>query len=420
MTSIQEAVNLLETGEVEKGLDQLNVLSSSGNDDEKFYIAQMYYQFGFLEEAKRLANELLNKYPDESEIRLLLAEILIDLDDEEAAIDMLDQVDESDSEYPRTLILLADLYQMQGLDEVAEQKLLKAKSLIPNQPIILFALGEFYSGRGNYKQAINYYEEVLVTNEKIGEINVHLRLAECYSAAGQFEEAMTQYETGLEDKTEIDSLFGYACAAFQAEKYKTAIQKLLYLKELDPQYSPLYLVLGKAYEVEELLEEAAKVIDNGIDIDEFNKELYIFGGKLAMKLNNVSKAKRLFEKAFELDSESIEVGYLLTRIYMKEESYDKVIPFVEKAIENGDEDPQMIWDIATAKKELEEYSDALKHYRSAYTFFKDQPEFLEEYGRFLLDEGLREEATKIFESLIYYDKTRFDIEELMLQLKNEL
>ncbi len=419
MKTIEAAIELIESGEVEKGLAELERLLQHTNDHEKYSIAEAYYQFGFLGEAKKLILSLLTNYPEESELKLLLTEVYIDLDEEESAINLLDQIDESDPEFPRALLLLADLYQMQGLDEVAEQKLLKAKSLLPKHSIILFALGEFYSGRGNYNQSIPYYEEVLKYQDQVGDINIHLRIAECYAATGIFEEAFTHYEKGLEDKKEIDSLFGYACTAFQAVQYKTAIHKLIELKEMDPAYSPLYLVLAKAYEAEELLDDAEKTITEGLKVDEYNKELYIYGGRLAMKMNQSSKGKEMLEKAINLDHESIEAAFLLTRIYMSEGNYEKVEHFIEKAMENGDEDPQMIWDLATAKKELEQYSDALKQYHVAYTFFKDQPDFLEEYGYFLLEEGLREQAVERFKELIQLDKTRIDIEGLILQHENE-
>lgn len=48
------------------------------------------------------------------------------------------------------------------------------------------------------------------------------------------------------------------------------------------------------------------------------------------------------------------------------------------------------------QKQLEMYSDALKHYESAYTSFKNHPDFLEEYGYFLLEEGKRKEAKSIY------------------------
>lgn len=50
--------------------------------------------------------------------------------------------------------------------------------------------------------------------------------------------------------------------------------------------------------------------------------------------------------------------------------------------------------ILRLQKQLEMYSDALKHYESAYTSFKNHPDFLEEYGYFLLEEGMRKEAKR--------------------------
>ncbi|KAA0550249.1 tetratricopeptide repeat protein [Bacillus sp. BGMRC 2118] len=419
MKSIYAAIDLIENGDVEKGLSELASYIPKANDDELFSIAETYYQYGFLDEAKELLRKLLVQYPGESELILLLAEILIDLDEEEQAITLLDTVDKTDSEYPRALLLLGDLYQMQGLDEVAEQKLLQAKEILPENTIIAFALGEFYSGRGQYKNSIPYYKSVLATQDVVGDINVDLRLAESYAASGLFEEAFTHYEAGLEDKVEIDSLFGYACAAYQAEQYKTAIHKLIQLKDMDPSYSPLYIVLAKAYEAEELLHEANEVVNEGLKIDEYNKELYIYGSKLAVKLHDPTRAKELLETAIKLDHESVEAGFLLSRLYMNEGNYEKVIPFIEKAMENGDEDPQMIWDLATAKREVEEYSDALNQYHAAYTFFKDQPDFLEEYAQFLIEEGQRDVAVKIFKEILTIDPTRIDIEEAVIQLENE-
>ncbi|MBM6619850.1 tetratricopeptide repeat protein [Bacillus suaedaesalsae] len=419
MKSIHAAMDLIENGDVEKGLSELASIIPKANDDELFSIAETYYQYGFLEEAKDLLRKLLERYPGESDLILLLAEILIDLDEEEQAISFLGTVEKTDSEYPRALLLLGDLYQMQGLDEVAEQKLLQAKELLPDNTIIDFALGEFYSGRGQYKNSIPYYKSVLTSQDTVGEINVDLRLAESYAASGLFEEAFSHYEAGLEDRLEIDSLFGYACASYQAEQYKTTIHKLIQLKEMDPSYSPLYIVLAKAYEAEELLQEANEVVNEGLKIDEFNKELFIYGGKLAVKLHDPSRAKELLETAIELDHESVEASFLLSRLYMNEGAYEKVIPFIEKAMENGDEDPQMIWDLATAKREVEEYSDALKQYYAAYTFFKDQPDFLEEYAQFLIEEGQRDEAIKLYKEILTIDPSRIDIEEAVLQLEND-
>ena len=118
-------------------------------------------QLGFLNEAKELYELLLVTYPNEGELKVSLAEILIEMDKESDAISYLDSIQEDDPDYPRALLILADLYQMQGLVEVSENKLRQAKQLLPDESIIDFALGELYASEGKNNEAIKFYEELL-------------------------------------------------------------------------------------------------------------------------------------------------------------------------------------------------------------------------------------------------------------------
>ncbi len=77
-----------------------------------------------------------------------LAELYIDLDKEDEAIEVLHDIPENDDLYVQSLLLVADLFQMQGFDDVAEQKLLKAKEMMPDEPVITFGLAELYSSKG--------------------------------------------------------------------------------------------------------------------------------------------------------------------------------------------------------------------------------------------------------------------------------
>lgn len=74
-------------------------------------------------------------------------------------------------------------------------------------------------------------------------------------------------------------------------------------------------------------------------------------------------------------------------------------------------------DLAYAKT-IRNVFDALKHYESAYTSFKNHPDFLEEYGYFLLEEGKRKEAKEVFTQLLQLDPTQIHIEELLYNLED--
>ena len=91
---------------------------------------------------------MLELYPGEGELIISIAEILIDSDQEDEAMLMLENISPEDDLYPSALLLEADFYQLQGMPEVSERKLLQAKELLPDEIIIDFALGELYYQQG--------------------------------------------------------------------------------------------------------------------------------------------------------------------------------------------------------------------------------------------------------------------------------
>lgn len=279
MNRVNKIISLLENGQHNEAIDEYNVVLTNGMPDEKFMLAEELFEFGFLTEAKSLVNSLLEIYPEEGELLVLLGEILVEAGDDEQAILELEKISEQDPSFGQSLLLLADLYQVQGLYEVCERKLLRAKLILPEEVIIDFALGELYSEQGEVSKAIKSYEIVLKEHQEIAGVSLHQRIAELLSASGVFEEALEHYDKALDNKLEINTLFGYAFTALQAGYNQTAIEKFEELRGLDPEYHSLYLHLAKAYEREEDLANSLKSIQEGIKQDEFNKELFFMAEK---------------------------------------------------------------------------------------------------------------------------------------------
>lgn len=398
MDKVNKIITLLENGHHEEALESYQQILLDGSHEERFLLAEELFQYGFLEESKALYERLLEAYPEEGELLVLLAETHIDLGNEEEAILVLERINEHDPSFPQSLLLLADLYQMDGLFEVSEQKLLKAKEILPDEIIVDFALGELYAEQGRFLEAKRIYENVLRKEDIIAGINVNQRLADILSAGGAFEEALPYYEKALDDKLEINTLFSYAFTALQAGFNRTAIEKLTELKELDPEYHSLYLYLAQAYEREEEAGNGLEAVKEGIKQDEFNKELFFYGGKLALKNGNEKEAEDMLRQALALDPEYVQAAILLNKLLLQQERYEDVIEITEML--NELEEPQLIWDSAVAFQHIEEFSEALNKYQLAYTFFKQQPDFLSDYGYFLAEEGKRDEAAEIFNTLI--------------------
>ncbi|MFE8695670.1 tetratricopeptide repeat protein [Cytobacillus sp. FJAT-53684] len=416
MDKVNQIITLIENGQHEEALKQYKQILLNGSNEERFVLGEELFQYGFMEEAKALFERLLESYPEEGELLVLLAEVSIDLGKEDEAILVLERLKEDDPSYPQALLLLADLYQMEGLYEVSEQKLLKAKSILPNEVIIDFALGELYAEQGKFLEATKAYEKVLQIETVIAGVNVNQRMADVLSVGGAFEEALPYYEKALDEKNEINTLFSYAFTALQAGFNRVAIEKLIELKEIDPEFHSLYLHLAKAYEREEELDNSLQAIKMGIKQDEFNKELYFYGGKLALKVGNEEEAEQLFREALALDPEYTEDAVTLTKLLLKQERYNDVLEIVEMMNDFEEEEPRLMWDAAIAHHQLEEYSQALNKYQSAYTFLKEQPDFLSDYGYFLIEEGKREEAAEIFNTLVKMEPNNLEYQDIVQRL----
>ncbi|MGN7400522.1 tetratricopeptide repeat protein [Cytobacillus praedii] len=416
MEKVDKIIELIENGQHEEALKQQKQILLQGSHEERFVLAEELFQFGFVEEAKALFERLLEAYPEEGELLVLLAEAHIDLGQEDEAILVLERVQEDDPSFPQSLLLLADLYQMEGLYEVSEQKLQKAKSILPDEIIIDFALGELYAEQGKFLEATRAYELVLLKEDVIAGVNVNQRMAEVLSVGGAFEEALPYYEKALDEKIEINTLFSYAFTALQAGFNRTAIEKFNELKELDPEYHSLYLNLSKAYEREEELENSYQAIKMGIKQDEYNKELYFNGGKLALKLGKEEEAESLFRESLALDPEYTEAAATLTKLFLKQERYEDILEITEMMNDQEEEEPRLLWDAAIAYQHLEEYSQALNKYNSAYTFFKEQPDFLSDYGYFLIEEGKSAEAAEIFNTLIKLEPNNIEYQDIVQRL----
>ncbi|MBA2875045.1 tetratricopeptide repeat protein [Thermaerobacillus caldiproteolyticus] len=419
MKRIDEIVQLVENGEIEKALALVPKVKAECSDEEKYMLAEHLFSWGMLDEARAILEELALRYPDEGDVLLFLAEVYTELDEEEKALDILADIDEDDPLFPRACLLAADLYQMQGLEEVSEQKLKKAYEKMPDEPIVQFALAELYFANGHYQKSIDFYQKVLEKETTIAGTYIPQRMAEALSLLGEFEQALPYYEQALQEKVDSHTLFGYGFTAFQAEYYQTAIEKFTELKTLDPEYVPLYLYLAKAYEHEGQLDQSYETAKQGLAINEWNKELLLYAGKIALKLGKADEAEPFLRKAIEIDPGYIEALLTLTKVLLHQERYEDVVAYIEESIKQGEYDPQFEWDLARAKHKLEMYSDALNHYQEAYTFFKNDVDFLEEYGYFLIEEGQRKEAKAIFQEIVRIDPTHTEAAHMLLELEEE-
>ncbi|WP_100398560.1 tetratricopeptide repeat protein [Bacillus sp. FJAT-44742] len=419
-SEIEQALRVIEKGNVEEGLTHLHSLEEKADHQTKYDLAALYQELGRSDRARPLVEELLTYYPDEGELYILAAEIAIDLDEEEDAIEWLLEIKEEDSTFLQAQLLLADLYQLQGLDEVAEDKMKKALQHAPEEPVLLAGLGEFYIERGDFNKSIPYLKQANEKGFQFPEGSLALRLAEAYSATGQFEEALSFYEKGLKEKTELSSLFGYGYTALQVGDYELAARKLEEVKSMDKEFASLYPYLARAYEGVNDFKKALEVAEEGIKVDEFNDDLYVEAGKLYLKSGQKEPGEKMLREALAINPGNQEAFLTLLSYLEEQEQGEELLELVSHLREMGEEDPVFTWYEGKAKNLMDELEEALTSYENAFSAFSEDIEFIEEYGRILLEMGHREKALHQFRILLEKNPSRQDIEELIMELEEAM
>ncbi|MFT8871137.1 MAG: tetratricopeptide repeat protein [Sporolactobacillus sp.] len=394
INKIERAEAWLSAGQTDKGLALLRALAANGEDSEQYAAATLFQHYGFLDEAEGIYRMLLRHYPDESDLLLQLSDLLIDQDREDEAILLLQHIDENDTNYLSAQVLLADLYQLEGLDEAAEHRLLHAQQLSPNQPLLLEALGELYLATGQALKAVQAFESIRSNRD------IELRLAEAYSLSGAFEQAFEAYSRGLGKEKTLDGLFGYAMTAVRLKKDDVAVQVLEELRGRDPGYSSLYAPLSAAYERCGDQVRALQTVEAGLREDAFNGRLYQEAAHLSLDMHQNDKAAYYLQKWLSIDPENEQALLHLVELLMQQEDYSSVI---KRLAQQQTDDPMLQWFLASAYNHTDALADAEACYALCAPAWQSNPEFLREYGEFKRDCGKTAEAVQLFERALALD-----------------
>ncbi len=383
----------------EGNLEQVQLLIEplllASEPDTQYEIAEMLVGTGYLKEADQILQHIQFLFPEEAQIKIDRAHLLMEIDQEDEALLLLSSIEPHEEVYPQALLSLADYYQMQGFYEAAEQRINQALDLMPDEPLLKFAKAELMLETGKYLEAVRLYEELKRDQDEIASIRLSERLAEVLTAGAAYEEALPYYEESLDHHVTPDLLFGYAHAAFQAEQFELAIRKLTEVKTLDPDYFSAHLLLAQSLLMIEENDRAYEAIMEGLSRDEYDKELYLFAGKLALKLGKTQEAEDHLRQAIALDPEYMEATITLISFFHTQERDEDVIELIETVSKDQDDWSALYPFAAEAYAREENYERAYEFYSLAYTDHKEDPLFLEKYVYFLLEEGKRSEALEV-------------------------
>lgn len=378
---------------------RVNDALTSNNDDALFILGETLYNFGLTPQGLEVFRTLYHKYPDESELLIYFIEGLMSENQTDEALEYLSQVAISTEK----LMLEADLYQQINMTEVAIDKLIEARELEPNDPIIHFALAEMLYFDGQYLRATREYEVVLDTGEyEVNGINLFARMADCALQSGNYSDAINLYDEINEDEMTSEDFFKKAIAYEKNDITHEAIKITKNLLSKDPDFIQGYFYLQALYENEKNYPDAIETGKEGLRLNQFYKELMVSTGSLEIEHGDANEGVELLKQALEVDNAYHEPLLILSDLFRNEEDYEAIIALLSY-VDEDDLDPVFMWHLAHAFGQEERDKEAQHFFELAYPTMKTQSAFLNDYYYYLIEIGYKEKAKTILQQLIEMD-----------------
>ena len=378
---------------------------TNDTEEELLELADYLESIGFFPQAKRIYENLAPHYP---ESYISLAQIASEDGKVEEAFAYLEEINFDSDWYVTALLVKADLYQMEGLPDVAREKLAEAKQLT-DEPLVTFGLAEIDFELGNFKQAIKEYASLdnRIIYEQTG-VSTYQRIGVSYASLGKFEAAIEFLEKALEIEYDDTVAFELATILYDQKEYQKAN---LYFKQIDTisqDFEGYEYGYALSLHAEHQTEEALRLTQQGLSKNPFDTRLLLLASQLSYELHDEQKAEEYLLQAQENAEDEEEIVLRLTNLYVQQERFDEVLEFEKRDVDNV----LTRWNIARAYQALEHTKAAVERYRLLLSDLKENPEFLEQYTYLLREMGDFEEAKHQAEHYLHLVPDDVEMQEL--------
>ena len=385
MNNSQQMLQALEEQDLTKAEHYFAKALENDSSDLLYELATYLEGIGFYPQAKEIYLKIVEDFP---EVHLNLAAIASEDGQIEEAFAYLEEIQADSDWYVSALALKADLYQMEGLTDVAREKLLEALSY-SEDPLLILGLAELDSELENYQEAIQGYAQL--DNRSIYEqtgISTYQRIGFAYAQLGKFETATEFLEKALELEYDDLTAFELASLYFDQEEYQKAV---LYFKQLDtisPDFEGYEYGYSQALHKEHQVQEALRIAKQGLEKNPFETRLLLAASQFSYELHDASGAENYLLTAKEDAEDTEEILLRLATIYLEQERYEDILDLQSEEPENL----LTKWMIARSYQEMDDLDTAYGLYQELAGDLKDNPEFLEHYIYLLRELGYFEEA----------------------------
>ena len=390
MSHSENVVELLHAGQFDQMASEIEKALQVDSAELLADLAEYLSMMGFSSESRQVYEAISQENTANTDIILNLAEMKVDDGDLDGALALLYQVASTDDNFVAALVMIADLYQLDGVWEAALEKLQEASTL-SDSPLISFAIAELHYNQANWQEAIDYFAKLSQRQIlELTKVSIYQRIGTAYASLGEFENAEKFLEKSLEINHDDTVLFELAQISAVLGEHKRAIDYFKQLDALAPDFDGYAYPYAQALIEENEFDSAFAVAKDGLSKNPTDVPLLHLTSRIAYALHDLKASETYLVQALDLAELHDETIFLLSNLYLLQADYEAVINLAPLL---DDDHALARWNIAKAYGELEQDTEALAIYDEIdQSVLADNPEFLLDYAHILIRNGRASDA----------------------------
>ncbi|MCJ1974819.1 tetratricopeptide repeat protein [Lactococcus piscium] len=390
MSHSENVVELLHAGQFDQMASEIEKALQVDPAELLADLAEYLSMMGFSSESRQVYEAISQENTANTDIILNLAEMKVDDGDLDGALALLYQVTTTDDNYVAALVMIADLYQLDGVWEAALEKLQEASTL-SDSPLVSFAIAELHYNQANWQEAIDYFAKLSQRQIlELTKVSIYQRIGTAYASLGEFENAEKFLEKSLEINHDDTVLFELAQISAVLGEHKRAIDYFKQLDALAPDFDGYAYPYAQALIEENEFDSAFAVAQDGLSKNPTDVPLLHLTSRIAYALHDLKASETYLVQALDLAELHDETIFLLSNLYLLQSDYEAVINLAPLL---DDDHALARWNIAKAYVELEQDTAALAIYDEIdQSVLADNPEFLLDYAHILIRNGRANDA----------------------------
>ncbi len=364
-------------------------------EDMREILVKLLLRSGQINKLVEVCRESLEKFPDNSVINMILADVLAGQGDDYGAIKHYRKVTEIDPGSSRAYLLQGTVYDnLEQYDQAKEmyEQVVLAESGNPLGHHFLgqsqirsgdyeaaeISLGKAVTLRPNFIRAREHFAWVLVklgkNDEAIRELKLLVKLdprnqkVRSYLndlqklSSGETLKEFSQTPEDLKKNTDIHT--SIAGIFYEQAMYLNALDEFQITlikesrKETHMLMSRIYEIIGRLDKAIEEFEILRKMAPQSVEILRYSARLYSLN-------KQPEEAVRLVKKAVEIQPENDSLYHSLSLAYMSVEKYDLAIQSMRTAIKLNDNRDSYYFELGALLERSEKYSDAIDNMQRA-------------------------------------------------------